>query len=147
MRHAVREMGATKLVIGLGGSATNDGGVGMAAALGIKFLDSDGNELEPNPRELLRLDRIDESGVIDLPEVLVACDVENPLLGARGASAVYGPQKGASPEDVVQLDEALAQLVLCRGCGQIEYDSGSGSGRRHGLWADALCWRQAGQGI
>ncbi|WP_346189460.1 glycerate kinase [Rubritalea halochordaticola] len=127
MRHAVREMGATKLVIGLGGSATNDGGVGMAAALGIKFLDSDGNELEPNPRELLRLDRIDESGVIDLPEVLVACDVENPLLGARGASAVYGPQKGASPEDVVQLDEALAQLVYAADAAKLSTIPGVGA--------------------
>lgn len=127
MRHAVREMAATKLVIGLGGSATNDGGAGMAAALGAKFYDADGNELEPNPRDLLRLDRIDESEMIDLPEVLVACDVENPLLGVRGASAVYGPQKGASPDDVTELDEALTQLVYAADAGKLASLPGAGA--------------------
>lgn len=127
MRHAVREMGATKLVIGLGGSATNDGGAGMAAALGAVFYDADGNELEPNPRDLLRVDRIDESQVIDLPEVDVACDVENLLLGHRGASAVYGPQKGATEKDVPKLDEALTQLVYAADAGKLASIPGSGA--------------------
>lgn len=115
MRHAVQISGAKRLLIGLGGSATNDGGAGMASALGVAFLDENGGLLEPFPEALKRLAAIEEPRRLDLPEILVACDVDHPLLGARGASAVFGPQKGATPEDVVFLDGVLSRLVEISG--------------------------------
>lgn len=111
MRHAIERSGATKLLIGIGGSATNDGGAGMAAALGVCFRDEQGGRLEPVPAALARLHSLDESARIDLPEIIVACDVDHPLAGPRGASAIFGPQKGASPEDVVFLDAVLSRLA------------------------------------
>jgi len=99
-----------KIVIGIGGSATNDGGAGMAKALGVKFFDESDNELEEGGLALQKLKRIDISNIdprIKDVEILVACDVDNPLCGPRGASAVYGPQKGATPEMVKELDKAL----------------------------------------
>ncbi|MFD0693333.1 glycerate kinase [Paenibacillus sp. GCM10027628] len=107
---AALDYGLRKLIIGIGGSATNDGGAGIAQALGIKFLDAEGDELPLGGAALARLSRIDLSGLddrIDLTEIRVACDVDNPLCGPFGASAVYGPQKGATPEMVAQLDHAL----------------------------------------
>lgn len=111
MRHAIEISGATRLLVGIGGSATNDGGAGMAAALGVRFLDEKGRDLLPIPEDLARLVRVDESGKIPLPEIIVACDVDNPLTGSRGASAIFGPQKGATPEDVTFLDATLANLA------------------------------------
>lgn len=104
------EQGITDIILGIGGSATNDGGTGMAAALGYKFLDKEGNELPLGGGYLDKLDIIDNSNVIpQLKEIniLVASDVTNPLCGERGASAVFGPQKGATPEMVRILDENL----------------------------------------
>lgn len=102
--------GARKFIVGIGGSATNDGGVGMLQALGFKFLDFSGSELPRGGAALGNLARIDKTQA--LPELSdcvfkIACDVTNPLLGPNGASAVYGPQKGATPEMVAELDEAL----------------------------------------
>jgi glycerate kinase len=111
MRRAVEDFGASRLLVGIGGSATNDGGAGMAHALGVRFLDGHGAPLDPWPAALARLESIDESARIELPEVVVACDVDNPLLGERGASVVFGPQKGADPEDVLFLDDVLERLV------------------------------------
>ena len=105
--------GAQKILVGLGGSATNDAGAGMAAALGWRFLTSDGDPMAPEPRNFLALCRI-EDPMRDLPEVVALCDVTNPLLGSRGASRVYGPQKGAPPAIVEELEmnlEHLADLV------------------------------------
>jgi len=102
--------GLRRLVIGIGGSATNDGGTGMARALGVRFLDAQGQDLPEGGAALVRLARIDLSGLDQrLAEcaILVACDVDNPLCGPRGASAVYGPQKGATPDMVAELDAAL----------------------------------------
>ncbi|MFD0895922.1 glycerate kinase [Luteolibacter ambystomatis] len=127
MRHAVEVSGAKKLLVGLGGSATNDGGAGMAAALGVRFLDVMGAELQPVPAELEWLAVVDEGGRIALPEILVACDVDHPLLGERGASAVFGPQKGASPEDVVFLDGVLGGLVAVSGGENEEITPGAGA--------------------
>lgn len=113
MRAAI-ERGCRKLVIGIGGSATNDGGTGMAQALGCRFLDAQGNELAPGGAHLNKLVQIDDSAVHPLlsqTEIVVACDVDNPLCGGQGASAVYGPQKGASPEMVAVLDANLAHLA------------------------------------
>lgn len=107
---AALDAGLRKLVIGIGGSATNDGGTGMARALGARFLDADGRDLPEGGAALARLARIDLSALdprLAEASVLVACDVDNPLCGPRGASAVYGPQKGATPEMVQELDAAL----------------------------------------
>ncbi|MCM2249132.1 MAG: glycerate kinase [Geothrix sp.] len=107
---AALDAGLRKLVIGIGGSATNDGGTGMARALGARFLDGSGRELPEGGAALARLARIDLSALdprLAEASVLVACDVDNPLCGPRGASAVYGPQKGATPEMVQELDAAL----------------------------------------
>lgn len=103
--------GARRVVLGLGGVATTDGGAGLAQALGARPLDASGGELPPGGAALARLAKLDVSGLHDLPgvEFLLASDVDNPLLGASGAAAVYGPQKGASPEDVSALDGALAR--------------------------------------
>ena len=101
--------GCRTLLIGIGGSATNDGGAGMAQALGARFLDAAGNELPPGGTALHRLARIDRSD-FRLPagtRVIVACDVDNPLTGAHGAAHIYGPQKGATMEQAERLDDAL----------------------------------------
>lgn len=103
--------GCRRFIIGIGGSATNDGGAGMAQALGARILDDAGREIGPGGAELARVASVDVSGI--RPELrackfTVACDVDNPLTGPRGASAVYGPQKGATPDVVKELDAALA---------------------------------------
>lgn len=111
---AALDAGARKVVIGIGGSATNDGGAGAMAALGARFLDANGDNLLPGGAALADLTSIDVSGFI-FPtgevRVEVACDVTNPLTGPAGASAVYGPQKGATQEMVAQLDAALANYA------------------------------------
>ena len=107
---AALEAGGRRLIVGQGGSATNDGGAGMAQALGVRFLDADGGELPPGGAALARLERIDVSGLDPRParcEVVAATDVMNPLCGPEGASLVYGPQKGASREVARELDAAL----------------------------------------
>jgi glycerate kinase len=115
--------GATRIVLGIGGSATTDGGAGALAALGARFLDAAGNALEPAPEALARVARVDLAGLDErlrpsttgsrhaAVDLAIACDVDNPLLGPHGAAAVYGPQKGASPEDVAFLDAVLARLA------------------------------------
>lgn len=103
-----RRRGARRILIGIGGSATNDGGTGMAAALGCRFLDEAGNLVTDLPAELERVQRI-ERGAPFGPEVIVACDVINPLLGEHGCSAVYGPQKGVT--DVERFDARLRRLA------------------------------------
>lgn len=113
IRHAI-DGGARRVILGIGGSATNDGGAGMAQALGFSLRDADDEELPPGGAALARLARIEVSAVCPLPdqtEVLVACDVRNPLCGPEGASRVYGPQKGASPADVEILDAALRHFA------------------------------------
>jgi glycerate kinase len=116
MRHAIERHGVSRMVIGLGGSATNDGGAGMAAALGVRFLDVAGRELAPHPAALSgRLARIDFSQCIALPPVTAACDVENPLLGPAGATRVFGPQKGADAANMELLEGVLGELVRLSG--------------------------------
>jgi len=112
------EAGATKVLVCIGGSATNDAGAGMAQALGVRLLDEAGAELPPGAAALDRLAAIDLGGLdprVAKASVLVACDVDNPLTGPRGASAVYGPQKGASPEDVAFLDRCLGRFSSVAG--------------------------------
>lgn len=108
---AALDAGVTSVVLGLGGSATTDGGAGMLSALGARFLDASGGELPPGGAALARLARIDAGGLdprLRGVEVVVASDVTNPLTGAAGAAAVYGPQKGANAAAVTELDAALA---------------------------------------
>lgn len=111
------DLGARDIILGIGGSATNDGGAGMAQALGVKLLDIEGRELNPGGGELGRLANIDLGQVdprLKNTKITVMCDVGNPLCGARGASAVFGPQKGATPEMVQILDRNLehyAQII------------------------------------
>lgn len=110
--------GCRRLIVGIGGSATNDGGAGMLQALGFSLLDRAGRQVEPGARGLAELAEIRDEGA--LPELRersfrVACDVTNPLCGERGASAVYGPQKGAGPTVIAQMDRWLADYAaLCR---------------------------------
>jgi glycerate kinase len=111
---AALEKGCHTIIVGIGGSATNDGGVGMAQALGIRFLDGKGRELPFGGGSLARLAQIDMSGLdprITNTTIIVACDVDNPLCGPRGASAVFGPQKGASPDTVKVLDQNLTHYA------------------------------------
>ena len=107
-------LGVRHVVLGVGGSATTDGGGGLLSALGVRLLDPDGRELPPGGAALARLARLDLSGlspVLAEVEVVIASDVTNPLLGERGAAAVYGPQKGASEADVGALDTALERFA------------------------------------
>ncbi|WP_405362376.1 glycerate kinase [Kitasatospora sp. NBC_00085] len=107
-------LGAKRIVLGLGGSACTDGGAGMVQALGVSLLDADGTELPPGGAALRRLARLDLGPLADSltgAEVVVACDVDNPLLGPRGATAVYGPQKGADGDDLVILEEGLSRFA------------------------------------
>lgn len=136
------EMGLSKFIIGIGGSATNDGGAGMLQALGGRLLDGEGRELPRGGAALARLARIDVSGV---PEALrgatvrVACDVTNPLTGPDGASAVFGPQKGATAEDVAALDSALENFarVIERDLG-LDVAATPGAGAAGGLGAGLM---------
>ncbi|MFB4371490.1 MULTISPECIES: glycerate kinase [unclassified Pseudomonas] len=111
---AALDAGATRIILGLGGSATNDGGSGLLRALGVRFLDAGGNELRPGGAPLAALQRVDLSALdkrLHNVQVEVAADVDNPLCGPKGASAVFGPQKGASAQQVDELDAALARLA------------------------------------
>ncbi|HWK20716.1 MAG TPA: glycerate kinase [Microbacteriaceae bacterium] len=110
IRRAVEE-GASRLVIAAGGSASTDGATGALAALGARFLDADGRELPDGGGALARLATIDVSGLVAVPPARVLSDVTAPLTGPGGAAAVFGPQKGATPEDVEALDAALARLA------------------------------------
>ncbi|HHV62682.1 MAG TPA: glycerate kinase [Firmicutes bacterium] len=143
---AALDRGCKKIIIGIGGSATNDGGAGMAQALGARLIDAEGLPIGFGGRELARLERIDisemerrvrDGGV----EVVVACDVDNPLVGPRGASAVYGPQKGATPEMVEELDKALAHYaeVIERDLGKQVADL-PGAGAAGGLGAGLVAF-------
>ena len=144
---AALDRGARAILLGIGGSATNDGGAGMAQALGARLLDADGCELPPGGAALLRLARIDVSGLdprLGRVRVTVACDVTNPLCGPRGASAVFGPQKGAAPAAVRLLDRALARFarVIRRDLGR-EVRRLRGAGAAGGLGAGCVAFLNA----
>jgi glycerate kinase len=110
---AALNKGVERVIVGMGGSATIDGGTGILSALGIKFLNTNGDVLTDLPSSLIELDAIDASDLdkrILNCEIIILCDVENKLLGTEGAAAVFGPQKGASPADVLLLDKILSQF-------------------------------------
>lgn len=141
---AALDLGVSELVLGIGGSATTDGGTGMASALGAHFLDAAGEPLPPGGASLLRLARIDTAGLdprVAKVRVTVAADVDNPLVGPHGAAAVYGPQKGASPEDVLLLDSALRRYarVLSSDLG-VDLADAPGAGAAGGLGAGAIAF-------
>lgn len=111
---AALDAGLRRIIMGIGGSATNDGGAGMAQALGVRFIGEDGEELPYGGAALAGLQKIDLTSLdprLQETEITVACDVDNPLCGPCGASAVFGPQKGATPEVVAELDAALAHFA------------------------------------
>lgn len=143
VRHAL-DVGARRIVLGIGGSATTDGGAGMVQALGARFLDADGRELVPGGAALLDLDHIDDTGLdprLKEVDVVLASDVDNPLIGDRGAATVFGPQKGASADDVELLETALTHY-----CDVVQRDTGAriaaipGGGAAGGAGAGAMAF-------
>lgn len=108
------DKGAEHIILGIGGSATNDAGMGIAVALGYEFLDERGNALEPIGENLIKVKKVNKTNVdkrLTTIEIKVACDVTNPFYGADGAAHVYGPQKGASKKDVIYLDKGLQHFA------------------------------------
>jgi glycerate kinase len=142
VRRAMQE-GCRKILIGIGGSATVDGGTGMAAALGVRFLDDEGNDIPLGAGGLSRLHRIDLSARVDLSGIQIAAlsDVTNPLLGEDGAAKVFAPQKGASPEMVQVLERNLAWLagVMRRDLG-VDVADVAGAGAAGGLGAGIIAF-------
>jgi glycerate kinase len=141
------DYGCRRFIIGIGGSATNDGGAGMVQALGAALLDEQGAELPPGGAALARLSRVQVADLdprLHESSVLVACDVTNPLCGPEGASAIYGPQKGATPAMVAELDAALAHYaaILQRDLGTDVRDV-PGAGAAGGLGAGLLAFLHA----
>jgi glycerate kinase len=130
------------VMLTLGGSATTDGGTGALAALGARFLDADGVELPPGGGALARLDRVDLTGLTPPPAGGVQClvDVTAPLLGPLGAAGQFGPQKGASPAQVAELDAALARLSDVLGGNRDAPGAGAAGGTAYGF---AVCWGAA----
>ncbi|WP_070121248.1 glycerate kinase [Bacillus marinisedimentorum] len=144
---AAVEEGAENIIIGIGGSATNDGGAGMAQALGAKLLDEKDDELQPGGGALEYLERIDISQVdarLQNVSFMIACDVNNPLTGEKGASAVFGPQKGATPEMVQTLDRNLGHYagIIQRDLGK-DIEATPGAGAAGGLGAGLLAFLSA----
>ena len=141
---ACLDKGIRKIILGIGGSATNDGGAGMAEALGVRFFDKQGERLAPGGGALGDLHRIDISGLdsrLAEVDIQVACDVTNPLCGPQGASAVFGPQKGATPEMVATLDHHLAHYadVISQQLGH-EVAATPGAGAAGGLGAGLMAF-------
>ena len=147
LMRAALDAGLRKIIIGIGGSATNDGGAGMARALGARFMADDGQELPDGGAALARLTHIDLAGLdprLRESQITVACDVDNPLCGPRGASAVFGPQKGATPEIVAELDAALGHFasVARKATGRAAAEL-SGAGAAGGLGAGLMFFTPA----
>ncbi|HKU12697.1 MAG TPA: glycerate kinase, partial [Sinomonas sp.] len=142
---AALDAGAREIILGVGGSACTDGGAGMLQGLGARFMDDGGNELPLGGAALARLTEVDLGGLdarLDDARLILAADVDNPLLGERGAAAVFGPQKGATPSDVAELDAALARFaeVLGRemGARAVAAKDAAGAGAAGGVGYAAL---------
>ena len=147
------DQGCRRFIVGIGGSATNDGGAGMAQALGVRFIDAQGKILPPGGAALAYLDKIDLTDMdsrLSESVFMVACDVTNPLCGPQGAAAIYGPQKGAKKEDITILDDALMHYanVLNAQLG-IDIAQRPGAGAAGGLGAGlmAFCGAKVAPGI
>ena len=127
--------GAAQILIGLGGSATNDGGFGMARAMGFRFFDAKrAHELRTGIGKLINLAQIDKPQHLSLPKILAAVDVKNPLLGVNGATRVFGPQKGVTPDKIEMFEEALTRLadIVTNEFG-VDYRNQAGAGAAGGL--------------
>ncbi len=139
--------GAENIILGIGGSATNDAGIGMAHALGFRFLDQNKNEVFPTGENLEKIKHIEKTKEVNLPEhinVIVACDVNNPLYGENGAAYIYGPQKGASTEDVKFLDEGLRNIArVFHGFTGKDVGHEPGAGAAGGLGAGCIVFLDA----
>jgi glycerate 2-kinase len=150
---AALDAGAERVLVGIGGTATNDGGAGMAEALGVRFLDQDGNRIGRGGASLCGLARIDTSGSdgrMARTSVVVASDVGNPLTGPEGASAVYGPQKGATPAMVEELDrcmERYRQVIREQAGVDVQTIRGSGAAGGAGAALAVFCKAQMRSGI
>lgn len=143
IRHAAAR-GARRILVGLGGSATNDAGAGLAAALGWEFLTSDGEPIEPIPANFLALERIHPPEDDTLPEIVALCDVRNPLLGPRGASRTYGPQKGADPRTIETLEAGMENLAdIAAATLERDHRDTPGAGAAGGLGFGLLTFCQA----
>jgi len=144
---AALDLGFKKLIIGLGGSATNDGGTGMASALGVKFLDKYGNEIHQGGGALASLAGIDISGLdqrLQKCEIIVAADVTNPLTGLQGAAKVYASQKGATPEEVETLENNLRHYAeMLRTQMNVDVEMIAGAGAAGGLGAGLMAFANA----
>ncbi len=144
---AALSLDVTRILVGIGGSATCDGGIGLATALGIQFLDKDDRPVKPRGKDLGEITRIDTSNQhpkLSTVKIEVVCDVDNPLLGKNGAAYVYGPQKGASPEQVKKLDSGLANLasIIKKDLG-IDVTKISGGGAAGGIGAGMYAYFNA----
>jgi glycerate kinase len=155
---AALDAGARSIVLGIGGSACTDGGAGMVTALGARLRDSQGRDLPWGGASLVDLDHLDLTGLHPAlagrqeprAELVVACDVTNPLLGATGAARVYGPQKGATPQQVTQLEQALtrwADIVELTVDGHFRDRAGAGAAGGVGFAAMALLGAQVRPGV
>jgi glycerate kinase len=143
IKHAL-DRGCTEIIIGLGGSATNDGGTGMAQALGVRFLDEKGKEQNMCGAELINIHSVDMSGLdtrVKGLNIIAACDVDNPLCGINGASNVYGRQKGASDADVQTLDKGLIHFSdLMKSYAGLDFSEYPGAGAAGGLGYGVMCF-------
>lgn len=139
--------GCSKIIVGIGGSATNDGGIGMAAALGVKFLDEENKAIDLTGGGLEKLERIDISDIDDRVKectIVAACDVDNPLFGPSGAAYVFAPQKGADEGIVKILDENLKNFAtMVRRDLDVDVQNISGSGAAGGLGAGLVAFAGA----
>jgi glycerate kinase len=145
IKAAVRH-GVTKIILGIGGSATNDGGIGMAAALGYRFLDEKGGELKPVGENLASIAQIDSSEKLNFKNVTVevACDVENYFTGAEGATIVYGPQKGATPAIVAALEKGMIHFAqVVKNTFDINLQVINGGGAAGGIGAGCVAFLNA----
>ena len=144
---AALDKGVSTVIIGIGGSATVDGGIGMAQALGVKFTDKYGNNIEPTGRGLTKIDKISMENLdkrVKKVNFIIASDVENILTGKKGAAAVFGPQKGATPDEVELLDKGLIHYaeIIRRDIGKNVEDI-AGSGAAGGLGAGLIVFLDA----
>ncbi len=141
------EQGAKNIVLGIGGSATNDGGMGMAKALGYAFLDADGNELEPIGKHLGNVAKIDREHVnpkLSKAKIQVACDVNNPFYGENGAAKIYGAQKGASEEELEFLDKGLQSFAkVLHSTFDVDVQKIAGAGAAGGVGGGAVVFLNA----
>ncbi|WP_040161222.1 glycerate kinase [Nigerium massiliense] len=141
---AALHTGTRRIIVGIGGSATNDGGAGMVQALGGRLVDASGADLSPGGAALAELAHIDLSGLperLRAVEIVVACDVDNPLTGPRGASRVFGRQKGADPQMIEQLDAALGTLArVIRADLGVDIEDVPGAGAAGGLGGGLLAF-------